>query len=68
MKKVDANMIFTRDNGKYCGTDIIKYPYHIRDIRIMGIGTSQSVQIDSKQIIRTALITATEKVIHWCYL
>lgn len=36
---------------------------HIRDIRIMGIGTSQSVQIDSKQIIRTALITATEKVI-----
>ena len=20
-----ANMIFTRDNGKYCGTDIIKY-------------------------------------------
>lgn len=24
-----ANMIFTRDNGKYCGTDIIKYPYKI---------------------------------------
>ena len=22
-------MIFTRDNGKYCGTDIIKYPYKI---------------------------------------
>ena len=24
-----ANLIFTRDNGKYCGTDIIKYPYKI---------------------------------------
>ena len=24
-----ANMIFTKDNGKYCGTDIIKYPYKI---------------------------------------
>lgn len=24
-----ANMIFTRDNGMYCGTDIIKYPYKI---------------------------------------
>ena len=24
-----ANMIFTRDDGKYCGTDIIKYPYKI---------------------------------------
>lgn len=24
-----VNMIFTRDNGKYCGTDIIKYPYKI---------------------------------------
>ena len=24
-----ANMIFTRDNGKYCGTDIIKYTYKI---------------------------------------
>lgn len=24
-----ANMIFTRNDGKYCGTDIIKYPYKI---------------------------------------
>ena len=24
-----VNMVFTRDNGKYCGTDIIKYPYKI---------------------------------------
>lgn len=23
------NMVFTRDDGKYCGTDIIKYPYKI---------------------------------------
>lgn len=24
-----ANMVFIRNNGKYCGTDIIKYPYKI---------------------------------------
>ncbi len=24
-----ANMIFSRNDGKYCGTDIIKYPYKI---------------------------------------
>ena len=24
-----ANMVFPRANGKYCGTDIIRYPYKI---------------------------------------
>ena len=27
--KNNINMVFVKDNGKYCGTDIIKYPFKI---------------------------------------
>lgn len=36
---------------------------HVRKISLMGIGTSAGIYIDSKQIIRTALLSASEKVI-----
>lgn len=36
---------------------------HIRKISLMGIGTSAGIYIDSKQLIRTALLSASEKVI-----
>lgn len=35
----------------------------IKNISLIGIGTSKSISIDSKYIIRTALITASDKVI-----
>ena len=36
---------------------------HIRKISLMGIGTSSEIQIDSKHIVRTALINACDKVV-----
>ena len=35
----------------------------IKNISLLGIGTSKSINIDSKYIIRTALVTASDKVI-----
>lgn len=35
----------------------------IKNISLIGIGTSKSINIDSKYIIRTALVTASDKVI-----
>ena len=35
----------------------------IKNISLIGIGTSKSISIDSKYIIRTALVTASDKVI-----
>lgn len=36
---------------------------NIRNISLLGIGTSNEISIDSKYIVRTALITASDKVI-----
>ena len=36
---------------------------NIRNIRIIGIGTSGYINIDSKDIVRTALLTVSDKVI-----
>lgn len=36
---------------------------NIRNISLIGIGTSNEISIDTKYIIRTALVTASEKVI-----
>lgn len=36
---------------------------NIRNISLLGIGTSSEINIDSKYIVRTALITASDKVI-----
>lgn len=36
---------------------------HVRKISLMGIGTSAGIYIDSKQLIRNAIINAFEKVI-----
>ena len=36
---------------------------NIRNISLLGIGTSSEITIDSKYIVRTALVTASEKVI-----
>lgn len=36
---------------------------NVRNISILGIGTSSQIKLDSKFIIRTALVTASEKVI-----
>ena len=36
---------------------------NIRNISLIGIGTSSEISIDTKYIIRTALVTASEKVI-----
>lgn len=36
---------------------------NIRNISLVGIGTSNEITIDTKYIIRTALVTASEKVI-----
>ena len=36
---------------------------NIRNVRILAIGTSKKIDVDSKEIIRTALLTASEKVI-----
>ena len=36
---------------------------NIRNISLLGIGTSSEIIIDSKYIIRTALVTASDKVI-----
>lgn len=36
---------------------------HIRKISLMGIGTSAGIYIDSKQLIRNAIVNAFEKVI-----
>ena len=36
---------------------------HIRKISLLGIGTSAGIYIDSKQLIRIALLSASEKVI-----
>lgn len=36
---------------------------NIRNISLLGIGTSASIEVDSKYIVRTALVTASDKVI-----
>ncbi|MCI8654605.1 MAG: JAB domain-containing protein [Clostridia bacterium] len=36
---------------------------NIRNISLLGIGTSNEIIIDSKYIVRTALVTASDKVI-----
>lgn len=36
---------------------------NVRNISLLGIGTSSQIKLDSKFIIRTALVTASEKVI-----
>lgn len=36
---------------------------NIRNISLLGIGTSNKITIDTKHIVRTALVTASEKVI-----
>lgn len=36
---------------------------NIRDIKLLGIGTNNNVTIDSKEIIRTALMSASDKVV-----
>ena len=36
---------------------------NIRSINLLGIGTSSDIYINSKDILRTALLTASEKVI-----
>lgn len=36
---------------------------NIRNVRLLGIGNCNVINIDSKEIIRTALLTASEKVI-----
>lgn len=36
---------------------------NIRNISLLGVGTSNMITIDAKHIIRTALVTASEKVI-----
>ncbi|MCC9261668.1 MAG: hypothetical protein K8V75_04760, partial [Methanobrevibacter woesei] len=36
---------------------------NIRSINLLGIGTSSGIYINSKDILRTALLTASEKVI-----
>ena len=36
---------------------------HIRNISIIGVGTSNKIYVDSKFIVRTALVTASDKVI-----
>lgn len=36
---------------------------NIRNIRLLGIGNCNQIYIDSKEIIRTALLTASEKVV-----
>lgn len=36
---------------------------NVRNISLLGIGTSSQIKVDSKFIIRTALVTASEKVI-----
>lgn len=36
---------------------------NVRNISLLGIGTSTQIKVDSKYIIRTALVTASEKVI-----
>ena len=36
---------------------------NIRNIRIIGIGTSGHINIDSKDIVRSALLTVSDKVI-----
>ena len=29
MKKAKVNLVFVKDNGRYIGTDLIRYPYRI---------------------------------------
>lgn len=36
---------------------------NIRNISLLGIGTSNEIKVDSKYIVRTALVTASERVI-----
>lgn len=36
---------------------------NIRNISLIGIGTSNEIKVDSKYIVRTALVTASERVI-----
>lgn len=36
---------------------------NIRNISLIGIGTSKEIKVDSKYIVRTALVTASDKVI-----
>lgn len=36
---------------------------NIKNITLIGIGTSNEIKVDSKYIVRTALVTASEKVI-----
>lgn len=36
---------------------------NIRNISLVGVGTSSGINIDSKYIVRTALVTASDKVI-----
>ena len=36
---------------------------NIRNISLLGMGTSRNVSVDGKDIVRTALVTASEKVI-----
>ena len=36
---------------------------HIRNFTLLGIGTSYSVLVDSKQVVRTALLSASDRVV-----
>lgn len=36
---------------------------HVRNIRLIGVGHSHGISVDSKEIIRTALLTASDRVI-----
>ncbi len=41
----------------------LDYGYNVRNISVLGIGTSNNVIIDTKEIIRNALFSASDKVI-----
>lgn len=49
--------------GFLCVAMILDRANHVRKISLMGIGTSAGIYIDSKQLIRNALVNAFDRVI-----
>ena len=60
LKEVQAIKNAIQEHFIFIGLDTAN---NIRNIRLLGVGKSNIINMDSKEIVRTALLTASEKVI-----
>ena len=60
LKEVQAIKYAIQEHFLFIGLDRNN---NITNIRLIGVGNSSGINIDSKDIVRTALLTASEKVV-----